>query len=80
MLLCFALLALGGFAPPANASYAIPVAKLPNGDLVNLDNGRILMGPQKGQRVSPTVLKQLRTRAHGRRSTGSAAPIRQPGH
>lgn len=44
----------------AMASYAIPTAKLPNGDIVNLNNGMILNARVPGRHVSKATLDRLR--------------------
>ncbi len=72
LIACFALSGLLAAPGAAQASYAVPTAQLRNGALVDLDNGRILTGPDRGQSVSKAQLERLRTKSgfHAGRSVG----------
>ena len=72
LIFCFAMSGLLALPGMAQASYVVPTAQLHNGALVDLDNGRILTGPDRGQYVSKAQLERLRAKSgfHAGRSSG----------
>lgn len=72
LIACLVLSGLLTAPGEVRASYAVPTAQLRSGTQVNLDNGRILTGPNAGQQLSKPQLEYLRAQRNIRadQSTG----------